>query len=46
MIPIVITAFVYLLLKKYNLNPLWAIAVLAVIGITLGWLGWFAPPSG
>jgi mannose/fructose/N-acetylgalactosamine-specific phosphotransferase system component IID len=45
LIPIAITAFAYFLLKKYNLNPLWVIAILAVIGITLGWLGWFAPPG-
>jgi mannose/fructose/N-acetylgalactosamine-specific phosphotransferase system component IID len=45
MLPVLVTAGVYFLLKKYNLNPLWAIAVLAVIGITLGWLGWFAPGS-
>jgi mannose PTS system EIID component len=48
MLPVLITGLMYFLLKKFNLNPLWAIVILAVIGITLGWLGWFAPalPTG
>jgi mannose/fructose/N-acetylgalactosamine-specific phosphotransferase system component IID len=43
MLPIVLTGFVYWLLKRYNLNPLWAIAIVFVFGILGGWLGWFAP---
>ena len=43
MLPVLLTGFVYWLLKRYNLNPLWAIAVVFVFGIIVGWLGWFAP---
>ncbi len=43
MLPIIVTGFVYWLLKRYNLNPLWAIAIVFVIGVGVGWLGWFAP---
>ena len=43
MLPVLLTAFVYWLLKRYNLNPLWAIAVVFVFGLIVGWLGWFAP---
>ena len=43
MLPVLLTAVVYWLLKRYNLNPLWAIAFVFVIGIVLGGLGWFAP---
>ena len=43
MLPVLLTALVYWLLKRYNLNPLWAIAVVFVFGIIVGWLGWFAP---
>ena len=43
MLPVLLTGFVYWLLKRYNLNPLWAIAVVFVFGIVVGWLGWFAP---
>ena len=43
MLPVILTALVYFLLKRYNLNPLWAIVVVFVIGIVLGGLGWFAP---
>ena len=48
MLPVALTAFVYWLLKRYNLNPLWAIAFVFVVGIVLGWAGWFtnvAPPA-
>ncbi len=41
MLPIALTGFVYWLLKRYNLNPLWAIAVVFAFGIIGGWLGWF-----
>jgi mannose/fructose/N-acetylgalactosamine-specific phosphotransferase system component IID len=43
MLPVLLTGFVYWLLKRYNLNPLWAIAVVFIFGIVVGWLGWFAP---
>lgn len=43
MLPVLLTGVVYWLLKRYNMNPLWAIAFVFVIGIVLGWLGWFAP---
>lgn len=43
--PLLITALVYFLLKRFNLNPIWAIVVLFAIGLTLGGLGWFAPPA-
>jgi mannose/fructose/N-acetylgalactosamine-specific phosphotransferase system component IID len=43
MLPVLLTAFVYWLLKRYNLNPLWAIAFVFLFGIIVGWLGWFAP---
>jgi mannose/fructose/N-acetylgalactosamine-specific phosphotransferase system component IID len=43
MLPVLLTGVVYWLLRRYNLNPLWAIAVVFVFGIVAGWLGWFAP---
>jgi mannose/fructose/N-acetylgalactosamine-specific phosphotransferase system component IID len=43
MLPVLLTGLVYWLLKRFNLNPLWAIAVVFVFGIVAGWLGWFAP---
>jgi mannose/fructose/N-acetylgalactosamine-specific phosphotransferase system component IID len=43
MLPVALTAIVYWLLKRYNLNPLWAIAFVFVFGLILGWFGWFAP---
>lgn len=47
--PVVLTAVVYWLMKKYNLNPLWAIAGIFVLGLIIGWNGWFtniAPVKG
>ncbi|MGZ4505459.1 MAG: PTS system mannose/fructose/sorbose family transporter subunit IID [Nocardioidaceae bacterium] len=44
-LPVVLTGLVYWLLKKYNLNPLWAIAGIFVLGLLLGWTGWFAVPA-
>lgn len=46
--PVAITALVYFLLKKFNLNPIWAIVLLFAIGLTLGGLGWFGKvlPTG
>ncbi|HWC78926.1 MAG TPA: PTS system mannose/fructose/sorbose family transporter subunit IID [Pseudonocardiaceae bacterium] len=42
LLPVAVTAFVYWLLRKFNLNPIWAIVVVFVIGLGLGWFGWFA----
>ena len=46
--PVAVTALVYFLLKKFNLNPIWAIVLLFAIGLTLGGLGWFGKvlPTG
>jgi mannose/fructose/N-acetylgalactosamine-specific phosphotransferase system component IID len=41
-LPVAVTALAYVAMKKYRLNPVWVIVGLAVIGITLGWGGWFA----
>jgi hypothetical protein len=30
-------------MKRFRLNPLWAIAGIFALGLTLGWLDWFAP---
>jgi mannose/fructose/N-acetylgalactosamine-specific phosphotransferase system component IID len=42
LLPVALTALVYFLLKKFNLNPIWAIVIVFAIGLTLGGLGWFA----
>ncbi|HEX3590917.1 MAG TPA: PTS system mannose/fructose/sorbose family transporter subunit IID [Pseudonocardiaceae bacterium] len=42
LIPVALTALIYFLLKKFNLNPIWAIVIVFAIGLTLGGLGWFA----
>jgi len=41
-LPVAITAICYFVMKKYRLNPVWVILGLAVVGIALGWGGWFA----
>lgn len=41
-LPVAVTALCYVALKKYRLNPVWVILGLAVIGVALGWGGWFA----
>ena len=43
MLPVLLTGVVYWLLRRYNLNPLWAIGIVFVFGLVAGWLGWFAP---
>ncbi|MEU5691931.1 PTS system mannose/fructose/sorbose family transporter subunit IID [Actinosynnema sp. NPDC020468] len=43
LLPVLVTAGTYLLIKKFRLKPVWIIALVAVVGVTLGWLGWFAP---
>lgn len=51
LMPVVLTGLIYWLMKRYNLHPLWAIAIVFALGLVLGWNGWFtnvppAPPSG
>jgi mannose/fructose/N-acetylgalactosamine-specific phosphotransferase system component IID len=43
LLPVALTAGIYWAMKRFNLNPLWAIAGIFAIGLTLGWLDWFAP---
>jgi PTS system mannose-specific IID component len=45
LLPVLVTAGVYLLAAKTRLRPVWIIAVVVVAGVVLGWLGWFAPPA-
>jgi mannose/fructose/N-acetylgalactosamine-specific phosphotransferase system component IID len=42
LLPVLLTAFIYFLLKRFRMNPIWAIVILFAIGLTLGGLGWFA----
>jgi mannose/fructose/N-acetylgalactosamine-specific phosphotransferase system component IID len=42
-LPVALTALVYWGLKRFKLNPLWAIAAVFGLGLALGWLDWFAP---
>ncbi len=42
LLPVALTGIIYWALKRFNLNPLWAIAALFVLGLLGGWLGWFA----
>ena len=42
LLPVLVTAFIYFLLKRFRLHPIWAIVILFAIGLTLGGLGWFA----
>ncbi|MFG1642151.1 PTS system mannose/fructose/sorbose family transporter subunit IID [Amycolatopsis sp. NPDC049252] len=43
LLPVLVTAGVYLLAAKARMRPIWIIAVVMVVGVALGWLGWFAP---
>jgi mannose/fructose/N-acetylgalactosamine-specific phosphotransferase system component IID len=50
LMPVLLTALIYWLMKRYNLHPLWAIVIVFAIGLVLGWNGWFTnvaptPPS-
>jgi mannose/fructose/N-acetylgalactosamine-specific phosphotransferase system component IID len=50
LMPVVLTALIYWLMKKFNLHPLWAIVIVFALGLALGWKGWFtnvapAPPG-
>ena len=40
-LPVAVTAAVYFILKKFSISPVWVIAGLAVVGIAVGWTGWF-----
>lgn len=42
-LPVAVTAIVYWIMKRYRVNPVWVILGLAVVGIAIGWGGWFAP---
>jgi mannose/fructose/N-acetylgalactosamine-specific phosphotransferase system component IID len=51
LMPVVLTGLIYYLMKKFNLHPLWAIAMVFALGLLLGWQGWFtnvapAPATG
>ncbi|MEU5260573.1 PTS system mannose/fructose/sorbose family transporter subunit IID [Amycolatopsis sp. NPDC021455] len=43
LLPVLVTAGVYLLTVKARLRPVWVIGIVVVAGVILGWLGWFAP---
>lgn len=43
LLPVLVTATTYLLIKKFQLKIVWIITVVAAAGIALGWLGWFVP---
>ncbi|GLZ31753.1 hypothetical protein Lesp02_39410 [Lentzea sp. NBRC 105346] len=43
LLPVLVTAATYLLIKKFRLKLVWIISIVAVVGIALGWLGWFVP---
>ncbi|SEF36404.1 Phosphotransferase system, mannose/fructose/N-acetylgalactosamine-specific component IID [Amycolatopsis pretoriensis] len=45
LLPVLVTAGVYLLTAKARLRPVWIIAIVVVAGVILGWLGWFAPSA-
>ncbi|MEV6646477.1 PTS system mannose/fructose/sorbose family transporter subunit IID [Amycolatopsis sp. NPDC051371] len=45
LLPVLVTAGVYLLTAKARLRPVWVIAIVVVAGVALGWLGWFAPSA-
>jgi mannose/fructose/N-acetylgalactosamine-specific phosphotransferase system component IID/mannose/fructose/N-acetylgalactosamine-specific phosphotransferase system component IIC len=45
LLPVLVTAGVYLLTAKARLRPVWVIGIVVVAGVVLGWLGWFAPSA-
>ncbi len=45
LLPVLVTAGVYLLTAKARLRPVWTIGIVVVAGVILGWLGWFAPTA-
>jgi mannose/fructose/N-acetylgalactosamine-specific phosphotransferase system component IID len=40
-LPLAVTGLIYLLLRRYHLKTVYAIAIVFAIGLTLGGLGWF-----
>jgi mannose/fructose/N-acetylgalactosamine-specific phosphotransferase system component IID/mannose/fructose/N-acetylgalactosamine-specific phosphotransferase system component IIC len=45
LLPVLVTAGIYLLTVKARLRPVWVIGIVVVAGVVLGWLGWFAPSA-
>ncbi|UOX85940.1 PTS system mannose/fructose/sorbose family transporter subunit IID [Amycolatopsis sp. FBCC-B4732] len=45
LLPVLVTAGVYLMTAKMRLRPVWVIGIVVVAGVALGWLGWFAPSA-
>ncbi|SER07993.1 PTS system mannose/fructose/sorbose family transporter subunit IID [Lentzea albida] len=45
LLPVLVTAAAYLLLVKARLKPAVVIGVVVVVGVALGWFGWFAPAA-
>jgi mannose/fructose/N-acetylgalactosamine-specific phosphotransferase system component IID len=45
LLPVLVTAAAYLLLTKARLKPVLVIGIFVVVGVALGWLGWFAPAA-
>lgn len=43
LLPVLVTAATYLLIKRFRLKLVWIITIVAAVGFVLGWLGWFAP---
>jgi mannose PTS system EIID component len=43
LLPVLVTAGVYLLVTRTRLKPVWVIGIVVAVGVTLGWLGWFVP---
>ncbi|SMC97445.1 PTS system mannose/fructose/sorbose family transporter subunit IID [Kibdelosporangium aridum] len=43
LLPVAVTAVTYLLLRKFRIRTMWLIAGVGLVGLALGWLGWFAP---
>jgi mannose/fructose/N-acetylgalactosamine-specific phosphotransferase system component IID len=41
LMPVLLTGLIYWLMKRFNLHPLWAIAIVFALGLALGWQGWF-----
>jgi mannose/fructose/N-acetylgalactosamine-specific phosphotransferase system component IID len=42
LMPVLLTGLIYFVMKRFNLHPLWAIAIVFALGLALGWQGWFA----
>ncbi|HEX9338238.1 MAG TPA: PTS system mannose/fructose/sorbose family transporter subunit IID [Pseudonocardiaceae bacterium] len=47
LLPVLVTALIYFLLRRFRMHPIWAIVILFAIGLGLGSQGWFIkPPAG